>query len=558
MDKRVSKPPKRYIDEIKGTKKTISKKQKKQRQVKQPVQKAKEPEQANDEIINPKTIHDYDDNTNPYWVNHYYTPNDNINKEYEQLTTDYAERFNDFPFVFLNGIAQLEVKKEFQQPIKERVSFKKLKEGFYEIKSSKSDKTNISNTISFFRKNLPSFKQYKDNDDISWVALEDRKLLNEILKYSLEKKSAITTIKGKINAMCRIIRLAYKTKNLYKYQKYSHLVSSLGITQSNIDSKNVLTETEFKKFLPYEIILDYQNKLMNDFNAMTEKEKLSKRGYELNQKLLLLSLYTLIHPLRDEPKTLEFTFTKKQDNNDYIYFKEDGDVMLLLNKEKKRHIPEDRNITKEAPLLVEILKQSYKLYPRPYLFATLKDGKYKKKVVSTLSATLVKIFSKEYPYINVGSSSIRSSFYSYANTQIIKEGFPLSYETKEFIAEKMRTSVEQLDKSYLKIYKSVLPNQPQPIAIQQIQPEEQPLQNIEIPKSNTYYKKLERNKEYIKQNKDEVYKKQKEYRQSIPKETQTRNRILRLLNNDVDYRNHIKQKTIEKYDIKLGSNNKYF
>jgi hypothetical protein len=141
---------------------------------------------------------------------------------------------------------------------------------------------------------------------------------------------------------------------------------------------------------------------------------------------------------------------------------------------------------------------------------------------------------------------------------MIKQGFPLSYETKEFIAEKMRTSVEQLDKNYLKIYKSVLPIEQQPQLIQEIQQEEQALQNIEVPKSNTYYKKLERNKEYIKQNKDEVYKKQKEYRQSIPKETQTRNRILRLLNNDMDYRNHIKQKTIEKYDIKLGSNNKYF
>jgi len=558
MEKRVSKPPKRYTDEIKGTKKTISKKQKKQRQIKEPVQKAKEPEIANDEIINPKSIHDYDDHDNPYWTKHYYMPNDSINTEYEQLTAEYAERFNDLPYVFLNGIAQLEVNKEFQQPIKERISFKKLKEGFYEIKSSKSDKTNISNTISFFRKNLPSFKQYKDDDDITWVALEDRKLLNEILKYSLEKKSAITTIKGKINAMCRIIRLAYKTRSLYKYQKYSHLVSSLGIAQSNIDSRNVLTETEYKKFLPYETILDYQNKLINEFNSMTEKEKLSKRGYDLNQKSLLLSLYTLIHPLRDEPKILEFTFIKKEDNNDYIYFRDDGDVMLLLNTEKKRHIPEDRNLTKDAPLLAEILKQSYKLYPRPYLFATVNKGKYKKKVVSTLSATLVKIFSKEYPYINVGSSSIRSSYYSYANNQMIKQGFPLSYETKEFIAEKMRTSVEQLDKNYLKIYKSVLPIEQQPLAIQQIQQEEQTLQNIEVPKSNTYYKKLERNKEYIKQNKDEVYKKQKEYRQSIPKETQTRNRILRLLNNDMDYRNHIKQKTIEKYDIKLGSNNKYF
>ena len=112
-----------------------------------------------------------------------------INTEYEQLTTDYAERFSYLSFVFLNGIAQLEVKKEFQKPIKERISLKKkLIKGFYEIKSSISNKTNMSNTKSFFRKNLPLFEKYIDDDDITWVALEDRKVLYEISKDSLEKK----------------------------------------------------------------------------------------------------------------------------------------------------------------------------------------------------------------------------------------------------------------------------------------------------------------------------------------------------------------------------------
>ena len=556
MEKRISKPPIRYKEEIRTVKKTIKKKQTKQKKAKEPITKVNEPEII-DEIIDPKTIHDYDDNENPYWTKHFYIPDDEINAEYEQLTIDYNEMFADLPYVFSNGIAQLEVKEEFQRPIKHKVSFEKLKQGFYEIKSSKSDKTNISNSISFFRKHLPSFKQYINDDDLSWVVLQDRKLLCEILKYSLEKKSALTTIKGKINAMCRIIRLAYQSKNLYKYQKYSHLVSTLGISQSNIDSRNLLTDTEYKKFLPYDIILNYEFNMIDEFNAMTEKEKLSKKGYDLNQKLLLLSFYTLIEPLRDEPKTLEFTSTYKSDNMDYIYFKSNGDVLLLLNREKKRHKPEDRNLSKLSPKLAEIITQSYNLYPRPYLFATMKDGKYKKKVASTLSATLVKIFSKEFPYINVGSSSIRSSFYSYFTNEILKTGFPVSYETKEKIADSMRTSVEQLDKNYLKFYKSSLSIQQQP-PMEEQQPQQLMDQQIEVPKTNTYYKKLERNKEYIKQHKEEVYKKQKEYRQSIPKETQTRNRILRLLNNDMDYRNHIKQKTIDKYDIKLGSNNKYF
>ena len=64
----------------------------------------------------------------------------------------------------------------------------------------------------------------------------------------------------------------------------------------------------------------------------------------------------------------------------YVYFKDNGDDMLLLNKEKKRHQPEDRNLTKDASQLAELVKQSYRLYPRPYLFATFKDNKYKEKL----------------------------------------------------------------------------------------------------------------------------------------------------------------------------------
>ena len=49
--------------------------------------------------------------------------------------------------------------------------------------------------------------------------------------------------------------------------------------------------------------------MIDKYESMTETEKLSDKGYTLNQNLLLLGFYTLMPPLRDEPKTLEFTFT---------------------------------------------------------------------------------------------------------------------------------------------------------------------------------------------------------------------------------------------------------
>ncbi len=60
----------------------------------------------------------------------------------------------------------------------------------------------------------------------------------------------------------------------------------------------------------------------------------TKAAYDMNNDLLLLSLYSLIPPLRNEAKHLKFTHSKK-DNGDYIWFLADGRIFLDLNLEKK-------------------------------------------------------------------------------------------------------------------------------------------------------------------------------------------------------------------------------
>ena len=60
-----------------------------------------------------------------------------------------------------------------------------------------------------------------------------------------------------------------------------------------------------------------QKELKYNFEILTENEKLSPNGYQPNQDLLLLSLYTLIPPLRNEMKLLDFIF-EKQTEGDWI------------------------------------------------------------------------------------------------------------------------------------------------------------------------------------------------------------------------------------------------
>ena len=67
--------------------------------------------------------------------------------------------------------------------------------------------------------------QYKYVDDISWVINQHRQLVAEFLEYYADKeKTSLASIKNRFNAITRIFRIAYETKNYELYTKYSSLV----------------------------------------------------------------------------------------------------------------------------------------------------------------------------------------------------------------------------------------------------------------------------------------------------------------------------------------------
>ncbi|MFN9910876.1 MAG: hypothetical protein ACK56F_33025, partial [bacterium] len=112
---------------------------------------------------------DFGEYSHPFWVKYFYTPDDFITTIYKDAVNKLADilpanfqLYDDEPSAF--GIANLELRDEFKRPIKKNVLLSKLKNGDYEIQSSKSDK-NIAASITFFRNNLPSFIFYKEQDD---------------------------------------------------------------------------------------------------------------------------------------------------------------------------------------------------------------------------------------------------------------------------------------------------------------------------------------------------------------------------------------------------------
>ena len=487
---------------------------------------------------------------NPFWVKHFYTPKDNITKAYMKAVYKLADilpanfqLFDDEPTAF--GIANLELKDEFKRPLKKVPLLSKLENGDYEIASSKSDK-NIASAIKFFRKNFPFFKKFEKEDDMSWVINHHRLLVLELFLYYVDQKEKgkeprTATLKSRFNAITRIFRIAFDTKFYELYDKYSSLVIFLGNHFEDDEFNNELNDIELKKFITFDVVLDKQKELEAKFDLIQKKR--TTTAYDLNQDLLLISLYSLIPPLRNEVKTLKFTNTLQR-KEDWIVIRNDGEVFLDINEEKKRHDEITFNLTEESPQLAKILKESYELYPREFLFTPYKKYPDMSKQASqgTLSDRITALFSSTGK--NVSVNTFRSSYVSYVNSEAIKKGKQLTVKEKEKLALKMRTSRKYIDESYLKIFPMVKQEESQQQErIIKVQPVEEP-----IP---VYQKQLSRNKRYYENNKDKVLQKQKEYKDSRPAYDKSRIRMLHFLNNDNEYYDKMKQTTKDKYKFRL-------
>ena len=474
--------------------------------------------------------------TSPYWNTYFYIPNDAITQKYNQV----VEYYENLPASLTDGLGNLEVIDP--EPIKEIPSLRRLINGDYQTASSKSDK-NIAASIKFFVNNLPSFAQFKNQDNLDWVVMYHRLLTTELLEYSLNHHSSIATLKSKFNAITRILRLAFKSKTPDLYSKFSYIVFDLGIHFEDDEHNNELSPEEEKKFVSWDVILARQQQLQRQFYSIQNKH--TKPAYDLNNDLLLLSLYSLIPPLRNEVKHLKFTHSNKTDY-DYIWLDNDGEVLLDLNLNKKRHDPIVFSLTKDAPELAKLITDSYTLYPREYVFTA--KNKYpdltKKASENSLDGRLRSLFY--FTGKNVSVNSLRSSYVSYMVHQGLLRGKLLSVKEKENMAKKMRTSRKYIDESYTKLF--------QHQAIQQQIKHDSSNDIQAIDETNPYDKQKARAKTYYYRNRDEIIRKQKEYQRKQGSFKNSRERLLRFLNSSPDYANIMRDATKAKYNFKFINN----
>ncbi len=532
---------------------------------------------------------DFGDVNNAFYKKHFVQKKDELTERFrEAMNSDYyIERL---PASFIDGLPNFQEIEPL--PLKTVPLFSKLIKGDYQKEWTKYDKVNIRAHIQFFTNNLPSFRRYAPTtarDKLDWVVLKHRLLVIEIFEYYKDRKrKSPSTFESRFNAILRIIRIAYGNKSAPLYKLFSEIVFQLHDMILLDEGSNRLNADEAKKYVNWLDVLKIQKRMEDTFEAMEDKS--TREAYDYNNDLLLLSLYCLIPPLRNEIKFLEFTRNPKNNKQDYVFVSTNMKTIILkFNLVKKLHKKVHFDITSgrlDNPHLAKIIKQSLTLYPRKYLF-TVKNmypNVNQKASARAMDSRLISIFFRNGIHNQITVNSLRSSYVSYRFSKRI------TYNAKLLIAHQMRTSDICLDRSYNKVLdlspvlKDKKDNKPKLNIIEEVdemQESDEDDQSRESDESQDsveemqeskedkemeaeakedkqrakqpdtgltpYQRKLLKDREYYAKHKETIRERQNEYKNKKTPFEKTRERILQLLNASSDYSSKMKDSTREKY-----------
>ena len=193
-----------------------------------------------------------------------------------------------------------------------------------------------------------------------------------------------------------------------------------------------------------------KNELKNyvDYNQLQDKLKKIFNTYELKptlkniQKVLMLALYVLQPPLRNDYNDLKIINNDDDINDDYNYLLKHGEkYYIIINNDKVIK----KNGTSEIPILDATLKRLLDLYINTYvpnniyLFQTKNNKPYTKRQTQNIIRHLFKDENKILTFHNLRSAYI---------THFYKNN--LDIRSRNILAEKMRHSRQMAELVYCK------------------------------------------------------------------------------------------------------------
>jgi len=475
-----------------------------------------------------------------------------------------------------NGVMLLDYKwdnMDVSSIIINNITLKEFESGKYSSLYTNGQKANnvktdagYANRIKFFIKTFPCFAKYKTNEDLSWVAINNRELLLEIFKYHNDNKRSLATINKDIKALVRVIKLLVGEDSELRYKMSALQVAFTELENNRDDENMILTENEKRQFINYDKLIEILDKLQKDYQdsvnklPKTDRKNGLKHNDELfhkHQIILALALNIWDFPSRHEKFTMDIIYDNSAAEKDknYILLKKlkNGKVSrivhFIFNENVKKHTAisyklDSTQLKEYNKKLSKLIKYSLDTYPRPYLFLG-KDNWVKQNFTKASFNMICEWLRNVDINKNICIDGFRSAFVSHY--------YPtLNNKLKEIMKTRMRTSRDIIERFYLKFEK------------EQEKPEEKPDEKPDKPeekqdKQEDKHMTLAERKRLNYKKWYEVNKQKKleyNHNRNIDPKTKQRN-ILNDLNTGKTTLSNYKKETIDKYKI-YQQNEKFY
>ena len=366
----------------------------------------------------------------------------NLSQQYEKKA---IIEHNNIYNAFMSDVYLLDYKTE---PKLKTILIKDFKQHKYQ--GTTKDKTEKDYNDSFNNWINNIFTDRKKDLNFNWFVLNQNEVLYKLLQFHHNNNNKMETVRKHINLLMKLLKLSLGERHeiINKYKTININLSKLYEYQQK---NNLLSDLEKTKFIEHEKLLKIRQDLYNDWLEEYENTPLNKyKNKKLrikNIKSLLLSFYILFPPLRLETFNLKVIKDEKdyKKNEASIYIKDDNNIIIYLNTLKKDHKIIKYNLNDDViksfsknnvNMLINNIIESLSIYPRDILFINSKNEQY-------TDSGLQKMLSEISEEKKIGVNSLRSSY--------VTNFFPkINLLKKERIAFLMRSSVQTLEKHYLK------------------------------------------------------------------------------------------------------------
>lgn len=257
------------------------------------------------------------------------------------------------------------------------------------------------------------------------------KHVNKVYNYILEDgQYATTTKRDYLIILCKV--LEYLKQPKLRDYIYNKNVKPLAEQHTKEEYKQVLDENEQINYIKYDVLFNKVQELINIYNS----------DYNIKNmiKLLVLSLYVLQPPLRNDYYNMKIIYNDAHNDKKSNYLLLDKDnIYIIINNDKVINL----HGTAEIPITNAILKTIIKIYldeyapNNIYLFQNKNGTPYKKHQIQYIINTMFN--DKLLNIYNLRSSYI-TNFYK-NNLGLLE---------RSILADKMRHGTKQAELSYFK------------------------------------------------------------------------------------------------------------